>query len=256
MFLWQEIAFGPIHSRRLGNSLGLNLLPTKEKICTFNCVYCECGWTLDKHSEAKEYYPLEIVLESIEKKLQACRTDNTTVDSITFSGNGEPTLHPQFGAIIDGLIQLRGQYYPNAVITCLSNSTQLSREDVFNALLKIENPILKLDASIESLYQTVNKPTIPIHLDEIRNNLIRFGHRAIIQTLFFSGIVDGIEFDNSNEENLQLWIEDMKAINPQKVMIYSLDRETPANQLIKFSKEKLETIADRVRALGIETATY
>lgn len=256
MFLWQEIAFGPIHSRRLGHSLGLNLLPTKEKICTFNCVYCECGWTLEKHSEAKEYYPVEMVLEAIDHKLQECQADNTPVDSITFSGNGEPTLHPQFGAIIDGLLKLRDLYYPKAVITCLSNSTQLSRPDVFEALQKIENPILKLDAGSEALLQIINKPTIDIHLDEIRDNLKRFGHRAIIQTLFFSGVVDGVAFDNSNEENLTAWLEDVKAINPQKVMIYSLDRETPAEQLVKFDKEKLESIADRVRALGIEAATY
>ncbi len=256
MILWKEIAFGPIHSRRLGNSLGLNLLPTKEKICTFNCIYCECGWTLENHSEAKEYYPLNTVMEAIEHKLQECQAANTPIDSITFSGNGEPTLHPHFGDIINGLLKLRDQYYPQAVITCLTNSTQLSRSDVFDALLKIENPMLKLDAGSEEMFQTINKPTIPIHLDEIRENLFRFGQRAIIQSMFLKGTVDNKEFDNSNEENVKAWLNDIRKINPKRVLIYSLDRETPAKQLVKFSKEKLEQIADRVRALGIEAATY
>ena len=256
MFLWQEIAFGPIHSRRLGHSLGLNLLPTKEKICTFNCIYCECGWTLENHSEAKEYYPLNTVMEAIEYKLKECSMVGTPVDSITFSGNGEPTLHPEFGAIIDGLLQLRDRYYPHAVITCLTNSTQLSRPDVFNALLKIENPMLKLDAGSEEMLQTINQPTVPIHLDEIRENLYRFGHQAIIQSMFLKGSVDGKEFDNSSKENVAAWLEDIRKIGPKKVLIYSLDRETPAKQLVKFPKEKLEEIADRVRALGIEAATY
>lgn len=256
MILWQEIAFGPIHSRRLGNSLGINLLPTKEKICTFNCIYCECGWTLDNHSESQNYYPLDMVLNAIENKLKECSFTETPVDSITFSGNGEPTLHPDFEAIINRLLTLRDLYYPQAVITCLTNSTQLSRPDVFEALLKIDNPMLKLDAGYEELYQTINKPTIPIHLDEIKQNLFRFGHRAIIQSMFLKGTVDGIEFDNSTEENVSAWLEDIKTIGPKRVLLYSLDRETPAKQLIKFSKEKLEEIADRVRALGIEAATY
>lgn len=255
-FLWESISFGPIHSRRLGSSLGVNLLPTDVKICSFNCLYCECGWTLEKSLTAREYYPVETVLQAIEHKLNSCKEQSTPIDSITFSGNGEPTLHPHFDKIIDGLIPLRDKYYPQAVISCLSNATQLLRTEVCAALKRIENPILKLDAGTQELLNIINKPTIPVDFQAIVNQLKTFNGEVIIQTMFLSGEQDGISFDNSEESNLSLWLDAIKSIAPRKVMIYSLDRETPALMLHKFDKSKLESIADKVRALGIVADTY
>lgn len=255
-FLWESIAFGPIHSRRLGHSLGINLLPTDVKICSFNCLYCECGWTLEKRLDAREYYPVPVVLQAIEHKLRNCTETGTPVDSITFSGNGEPTLHPGFDQIIDGLIPLRDRYYPNAVISCLSNATQLMRPEVCAALKRIENPILKLDAGTQEMMETINEPVVPVNLEEVVRELCSFNGNLIIQTMFLSGEKDGVPFDNSQEPNFSKWLEYVHRIHPKRVMIYSLDRETPALQLHKFDKEKLEGIADKVRALGIQSDTY
>lgn len=255
-FLWESIAFGPIHSRRLGHSLGINLLPADEKICSFNCLYCECGWTLEKNLTARAYCPAETVLEAVGRKLKACRDEHTPVDSITFSGNGEPTLHPGFGKIIDGLLPLRDKYYPHAVISCLSNSTQLGRTEVREALLKIENPILKLDAGSQKMLDIINGPIVPVSFDDIVQWLRSFNGNAIVQTMFLSGEKDGVPFDNSTGPDFTQWLEAVRSVGPRKVMIYSLDRETPALRLHKFGKAELEALADKVRALGIETESY
>jgi len=255
-FLWESIAFGPIHSRRLGHSLGINLLPTDEKICSFDCLYCECGWTLEKSLTAREFYPVDTVLQAIEHKLKDCLDNNKPVDSITFSGNGEPTLHPHFDQIIDGLLPLRDQYYPNAVISCLSNATQLSRPEVRTALLKINNPILKLDAGTQEMFNTINGPILPINIDEVIKNLCSFNGDLLLQTMFLSGEKDGKPFDNREDPSFSHWLDAVQIINPKKLMIYSLDRETPASKLHKFSKTELEAIADKTRALGIITETY
>lgn len=256
MFLWDQIAFGPIHSRRLGSSLGINLLPTDVKICTFNCLYCECGWTLEKSLDEKYFYPLQTVLDAIEQKLKICSQEGTLVDSITFSGNGEPTLHPDFPAIIDRLLQLRDLYYPKAVITCLSNSTKLGDLAVRNALMKIENPILKLDAVDEDLFQVVSGPTIELHASEVIGWLSEMKNQFILQTLFFKGETEKGAFDNGSGEALERWLETVEKIQPKMVMIYSLDRETPAQKLFQYSKEELAAIAERVRALNIEAKIY
>lgn len=255
-FLWESVVFGPIHSRRLGNSLGINLLPTDEKICSFNCLYCECGWTLEKNLAAREFCPADEVLQAIEHKLQTCRDARTPVDSITFSGNGEPTLHPQFDKIIDGLLPLRDKYYPEAAISCLSNATQLARSEVHDALKKIDNPILKLDAGNQQLLDLINDPVVPVSFDETVTHLCSFHGNLIIQTMFLSGERDGLPFDNTKEPNLSQWLYTLGTINPKKVMIYSLDRETPALKLRKIDKNSLENIADKVRTLGIAAESY
>lgn len=255
-FLRDSIAFGPIQSRRLGHSLGINLLPTDVKICTFNCLYCECGWTLEKNLTARAFYPVSTVLQSIEHKLKACQNTQTPIDSITFSGNGEPTLHPQFDKIIDGLLPLRDKYYPHAVISCLSNSTQLARPEVCKALQKIDNPILKLDAGNQQMLDLINGPILSVSFDELVKQLCSFHGNLIIQTLFLSGEREGVYFDNSQEPNFSQWLQAIEIIKPRKVMIYSLDRETPALTLHKFDKSYLETLADKVRALPIVAECY
>lgn len=256
-FLWQSIAFGPIFSRRLGQSLGINLLPNDTKICSFNCIYCECGWTFENPELRKDsFLPATQILEAIEHKLFECQEKNSVIDSITFSGNGEPTLHPAFGEIINGLLLLRKQYYPSAVITCLSNSTQLHRQDVLEALKKIDNPILKLDAGSEALFQLINKPTISVSQQEVVQNLKKLSGIAIIQTLFLKGKIDNHYFDNSNEENINAWLTNLEDIRPKQIMIYSLDRETPQKELIRLTREELEQIAIRVRNKGFQTSVF
>ncbi|HQQ21314.1 MAG TPA: radical SAM protein, partial [Bacteroidales bacterium] len=178
------------------------------------------------------------------------------IDSITFSGNGEPTLHPDFPAIVDNLIRLRDQYYPDAIITCLSNSTQLYRDDVREALMKIENPVLKLDAVTEELYQMINAPVQDVKVAQIMEWLKLFNGQFVLQTLFFSGKIGGVEFDNAKEPHLSQWIDVVLMLKPRKVMLYSLDRETPAENLTKISTKEMEKIAQVIRDKGIPTSVY
>ena len=256
MFLWDKIAFGPIQSRRLRSSLGINISPTTVKICSFNCIYCECGWTLEKKIAPEQFFSVEDIVTAIEAKLSQCKSTDTHIDSITFSGNGEPTLHHNFNQIIDALIVLRDKYYPKTAITCLSNATQLANENVFNALKRIENPILKLDAITEPLFQLINKPTVPISAEEIIKHLQQLDGSFILQSLFLKGIIDGQVFNNATESHLSLWLDVVKQLHPKKVMIYSLDRSTPAQGLEKISLEKLEEITKRVQTFGILAEAY
>ena len=255
-FLWESIAFGQIHSRRLGHSLGINLMPVDEKICTFNCLYCECGWTLEKNINAREPYPLELVMEAIERKLAECARTDTPVDSITFSGNGEPTLYPWFDKVIDRLRVLRDQYYPKAVITCLSNATQLHRPEIVEALKRIENPMLKLDAGTQTMLDILNAPIVPVDIEQVTDQLCTFNGNLVIQTMFLSGEQDGHHFDNSIDPEWSQWLARIRRIRPKRIVIYSLDRETPALALHKFDKEYLEAIAEKLRAEGFHTETY
>lgn len=256
MFLWDKIVFGPIKSRRLGNSLGINISPIDIKVCSFDCIYCECGWTLEKKIDSALFKPFLEIIEALDDAIMYCWKRNIKIDSITFSGNGEPTLHPQFDDIINHLIHLRNEYYPNTVISCLSNSSMLIIDSVLTALQKIENPILKLDAVSEELFQLINKPTIPISVDEIIQQLMKMNGNFIMQTLFFKGKIDGVYFDNSNEKHLSLWLEVVQELHPKQVMLYSLDRSTPAQNLEKIPIEKLTEIAGRLRSLGIDASAY
>ena len=255
-FLWESIAFGPIHSRRLGHSLGINLMPVDEKICTFNCLYCECGWTLEKNLNARAPYPLETVMEAIEHKLAECACIGTPVDGITFSGNGEPTLYPWFDQVIDRLLQLRDQFYPHAVITCLSNATQLCRPEIVEALKRIENPMLKLDAGSQEMLDIVNAPIVPVDIEQVTDQLCSFNGNLVIQTMFLSGEQDGKVFDNSVEPEWSQWLARIRRIRPKRIVIYSLDRETPALQLHKFDKPYLDGIVKKLREEGFNAAAY
>jgi len=256
MFLWDKIAFGPIQSRRLGNSLGINVSPPTVKICSFDCIYCECGWTLEKSIPPALFFSIEEIIASVETKLSQCRAFGTSIDSITFSGNGEPTLHPHFDKIIDAAIILRNQYYPKTAIACLSNATQLANESVLAALRKIENPILKLDAVSEPLFQLINKPTIPVSVKEILSHLLQLNGAFVLQSLFLKGEIDGQLFNNTLEPHLSLWLNVVNQLQPKKVMIYSLDRSTPAQKLEKIPFEKLEEIARQVQLLEISSDAY
>lgn len=250
--LFDKIAFGPIHSRRLGISLGMNLLPYNGKVCSFDCIYCECGYNKDFRTKT----PLpsrENVKAALEHKLIELEKENTIPDVITFAGNGEPTLHPQFAEIIDDTIELRNQYVPNAKISVLSNAMHLSKESVFNALKKIDNNILKLDSAILDTVKLIDCPASPSYSIENQVELFkRFNGDFILQTMFIRGTHDGKVVDNTTEKEISAWLEVIKEVKPRKVMIYTIDRETPEKNLEKVSLEELNKIGERVKDLGIK----
>ncbi len=254
--LFNEIIFGPIKSRRLGSSLGINVLPTQTKYCTFDCVYCECGWTHADQTEKAKLYTRTQIREAMEERFPKLLEQNIIPDSITFAGNGEPTIHPEFKGITEDTIKLRNKYFPNAKLTVLSNATLIKRADVKETLGKFDNPILKLDAGSEEMYKRINRPFKKITLNEIVDELVSFNGNLIIQTLFFRGEYNGEVIDNTSKEEVDLWLGYIKKINPRYVMLYGLDRKTPAKDLVKLSKKEINLIAEQVRAIGIKAEVY
>ena len=250
--------FGPVHSRRLGISLGINLLPADGKVCSFNCIYCECGFNEDHRPTRSMPTPSE-VSQALEQKLQEMTADKQLPDVLTFAGNGEPTCHPQFAEIINDTIRLRDQYCPKAKVCVLSNATYIHRPQVHDALMKVDDNILKLD-TIDPLYiNKVDRPNITYDVQRIIDGMKAFHGHVIIQTMFMRGETDGEmeSVDNTGEEYVAPWLEVVKQIKPQQVMIYTIDRETPAHHLQKASREQLDAIRDRVIAAGIPcTASY
>ena len=248
--------FGPVHSRRLGISLGINLLPADGKVCSFNCVYCECGFNED-HRPTLPFPTREEVASKLEQKLQAMVTEGQLPDVLTFAGNGEPTCHPHFAEIIDDTIRLRDQYCPQAKVSVLSNSTMIHRQQVHDALMRVDNNILKLD-TIDPLYiNKVDRPNGTYDVNLMTERMKAFNGHIIIQTMFMQGEYNGESVDNTGEEYVAPWLEAVKEIKPQLVMIYTIDRETPAHHLQKASREQLDVIRDHVIAAGIPcTASY
>lgn len=255
-FLFNEVIFGPVKSRRLGVSLGINLLPIDYKYCTYNCIYCECGWTKKHDSKHLPLPKREEIKILLRQKLEQMQEDGMTPNNITFAGNGEPTIHPDFAKIVDDTILLKNEFSPKALTTVLSNASLIHKPKIFNALLKVDNNILKLDAGSEEQFQRINLPNSKISLAKLVEKLCLFKGNLIIQTLFLSGNYKGQVIDNTTNEEINLWLQHLKKINPKKVMIYPIDRETPAQDLIKIPKEKLMEIASQVNELGIETEVY
>ena len=245
--------FGPVNSRRLGVSLGVNLMPADGKVCTFDCIYCECGFNADFRPTLKRP-TREEVKEGLEKVLKQRHEDSLPLDVITFAGNGEPTAHPNFKGIVEDTIQLRSQYFPKAEISVLSNSTFIHKEEVREALMLIDNNILKLDTVDQEYIKKLDRPQQPFYnVQEIIKNMKLFNGHIIIQTMFLQG--DGM--DNTGEHYVAPWLETVKDINPEKVMVYTIDRETPDKKLEKASRETLDSIKARVEALGIPcSASY
>lgn len=243
--------FGPVHSRRLGISLGINLMPADGKVCTFDCIYCECGFNADHRPRLKRP-TREEVAAALERKLKEMQTDGQLPDVLTFAGNGEPTAHPQFAGIIDDTIRMRNTYCPEAKVSVLSNATMAMRPEVHKALKRVDNNILKLDTVSQEYINKVNRPTYPTYdVREIIETIRSFNGHAIVQTMFMRGTIDGQDVDNTGEEYVAPWLETIKYIAPRQVMIYTIDRETPDHDLKKASPETLNTIRDRVMAMGI-----
>ncbi|SES76066.1 radical SAM protein [Prevotella sp. kh1p2] len=249
--------YGPVHSRRLGLSLGINLLPPDGKSCTFDCVYCECGFNKDRLPKLKRPSRSEVAA-ALEAQLRLMHEQGQHPDVLTFAGNGEPTSHPEFAGIIDDTVRLRNSYCPEAKISVLSNATFIHRQDVHSALMKVDNNILKLDTVNADYIRRVDRPVSP-HYDvrQIIAGLKSFGGHVIIQTLFMKGTSGGKSVDNTGDEYVTPWLAAVKDIAPSEVMIYTIDRETPDHGLLKATPQELDAIRDRVVAAGIPcTASY
>lgn len=255
-FLTEDLVFGPIKSRRLGNSLGVNLLPKFRKICTFNCVYCECGWNPEICDEKARFVTPQEYEQTLENALKELVGTPKEPDSITFSGNGEPTLHPDFPEIIDITIKLRDKYVPKAVISVLTNGTRIHDDRIFKALLKVDNNICKLDGGTLDVINKINLPNVKIDIEKYIQCLQRFDGQVIIQTLFLRGKHHNDNIDNTTDEEINLWLEHLKKIKPRMTMIYVIDRETPEKNLEKLSSDEMSKIADKVKALGLNVEYY
>lgn len=254
--LFTSTIFGPIHSRRLGVSLGINLSPADGKICSFDCLYCEAGF--NAQGPGKAGMPTrEEVARLLEQKLIGMKGEGTVPDVLTFSGNGEPTLHPQFEEITEDVIALRDKYFPDAKISVLSNSTMLGKESVCRALMKVDNNILKLDSALDPTIRMIDRPLNPEYsAEKVIERISRFAGQAIVQTMFLRGEYGGRKIDNTTPEELDALARAYLRINPREIMIYSIDRKTPAENLQKVYKEELERIADffRSKKLIVKTA--
>ena len=242
--------FGPVHSRRLGVSLGINLLPADGKRCTFDCIYCECGFNKD----FRPHLPLptrEEVRTALEARLKDMQANGPAPDVLTFAGNGEPTLHPHFPEIIEDTRALRDRYFPEAKISVLSNSTQVFRPEVFEALKRVDNNILKLDTVDGDYIRLVDRPSGHYEVDRLVERLKAFEGKVIIQTMFMKGSFEGKDVDNTSDRFVEPWLKAVKEIGPSQVMIYTIDRETPDHDLRKATHEELDRIAACVRQEGL-----
>lgn len=234
MLHFDDIVFGPIFSRRLGSSLGVNILPTVGKLCNFDCIYCECGWNKDGKSDGK-FPRLAEVEAALEEKMAKAAAEGTPVDSITFSGNGEPTMNPDFPQIVEATVRLRDQYFPDAKVSVLSNAVLVARKDIAEALKKVDNPILKIDASSDELIGKINKPVGRYRLSEIIEALKGFEGNFILQTMFLRSQ----DFSTTRKEALDAWMDIVRELRPREIMVYTIDRETPDKSLGKYTVDEM-----------------
>lgn len=246
----RQNVYGPVKSRRLGDSLGINLMPTSMKICSFDCVYCECGLNDNRIAQMPKQDTIRLELK---KALETLKAENEPLDVITFSGNGEPTLHPDFESIVDFTLALRNQYFPQAKVSVLSNATVIDKNDIFRALKKVDYNILKLDSAIEATMRAIDQPTrASFTVKWLLKQLAKFEGNVIIQTMFVRGDYKEQHFDNTTKEEISAWIKALRVINPKLVMIYTIDRPAPIENIEKISLAELNAIADKVKDAGFE----
>ena len=226
----------------------MEIMPLEHKLCTFNCVYCECGWN------EKVLHPQlptrEEVRAALEEKLS---TLDSPLSTITFSGNGEPTLHPEFLGIIEDTCALRDQYCPQAKVSVLSNSTQLGRPDVVKALRLCDNRILKLDAATDEMMRRIDLPVKEdLTVAQLIEWLAQFDGDFTLQTCFLRGEHDGQVIDNTTPTELNAWYNAVDVLHPKQIMMYVIDRKTPEQHLSKIPRPEMETIAAPLIAKGHE----
>jgi wyosine [tRNA(Phe)-imidazoG37] synthetase (radical SAM superfamily) len=255
-FLFHDIIFGPVRSRRLGLSLGINLLPSHRKHCSFNCIYCECGWTPVPSDQMLLFPDRKLVSMFLEQRLKEMVEEDYLPDALTFAGNGEPTLHPEFPGIVDDTITLRDKYTPAAKVTVLSNASMIHDPKIFQSLLKLDNNILKLDAGSERMFRLMNKPVLSVNFYDLIRNLKKFEGKVIIQSMFLRGYFKDQLVDNTTEVEVDEWLKQVIEINPKLVMIYPIARATPVHSLEKIPLYELEEIAKKVRDAGLKVQVY
>jgi wyosine [tRNA(Phe)-imidazoG37] synthetase (radical SAM superfamily) len=253
-FLFESIIFGPVNSRRLGASLGINLLPDECKLCNFDCIYCECGWTYKEKFKYSQFHPREEVKQALEEKLKSMAHFQQPLDCITFAGNGEPTMHPDFEGIINDTLMLRDQYFPEVDIAVLSNATLIHKKSVFDALNKIEQNILKLDSAFEETIQLIDQPAANVNIKKLVKQMKAFKCNLIIQTLFLRGTYNNHVVDNASAKEIDAWLQLLKEIRPSAVMVYTIQRDTPAENLEAIPADELHDIAKKVKNLGIDVS--
>lgn len=254
MMTFDGVVYGPVQSRRLGLSLGINLLPTENKVCSFECIYCECGFT--KKGVTAKFPSFQKVEEEMTACLKALHEEGKHLDVITFAGNGEPTLYPHFDEVIDLTIRLRDQYHPNSKISVLTNATRLGNESVVRALKKVDNNILKIDSANDSTAKLIDGPVDSHYsVEKVIEQMAQFNGDFILQTMFLRGVVEGNTVDNTTKEEVEAWYNAVKRMSPKQIMIYSIDRETPYKELEKVSHEELEKIAEPLRKDGFDVQT-
>lgn len=250
--LFTSTIFGPIHSRRLGTSLGVNLMPADGKVCSFDCLYCEAGFNAQGPG-TKGIPPRTEVARLLEDKLAEMRNQNLQLDVITFSGNGEPTLHPDFNGVVDDVLLLRDKYYPEAKVSVLSNATRLQSTSVVEALRKVDNNILKLDSALDETVKIIDRPVSPEYrVADVIEGMKQFDGQCIVQTMMLRGEHNGITIDNTTDCEIEALINACKDIAPREVMLYSIDRKTPAEHLVKVQRDELEKIAQRFIDAGLK----
>jgi wyosine [tRNA(Phe)-imidazoG37] synthetase (radical SAM superfamily) len=255
-FLFDKIIFGPVQSRRLGVSLGINLLPLSKKLCNFDCIYCECGWSHIHEIRKTDIPSRKEVASELSKVLGEMKISGKKPDMITFAGNGEPPMHPDFEGIAEDTSIIRNEYFPDCQISLLSNSSLLHKKSIAAAMRFIDINFLKLDTAIEATFQKINKPVESIRLEEIIDSLAEYKGPKTIQTLFIRGLNEFEGADNTTDKEIEGLIEAYKRIKPESVMVYTFSRDTPTPDLIKISTDELKNIAGRIESAGFKVELY
>lgn len=249
--LFHDIIYGPIKSRRFGYSLGMNLLPDKSKICSYNCIYCECGWNPEKPQG--EFVDKYLFFQALEQKLISLTESHRPLDVLTYAGNGEPTLHPDFPEIVFKTIELRNKYFQQKEIVLLTNGSTISSPHIQDIILQIEKPVIKLDSAIENTMKAINLPSPHFNLHQYLDCLYGLKDKIYLQTMFLKGNHHGINIDNTTEKEIDALIEQYLKIQPKAVMLYSLDRIPPLSSLSKIDSETIQHIAKKIENAGIKT---